>query len=97
MTDWNEMVEFIHNATLAVDRAHGASQQLKQTPNHDTFDAFRARMEELQEHLSRLKTVLDNEEAYAIDELVDALSRAYSGHDSQYRKTPRMTEAPVRH
>jgi hypothetical protein len=92
MTDWNEMVEFIHNAMQAVDEAHGASQELKQNTNHDTFDAFRAKMEELQEHLGKLKMVLDNEEAYAVDELVDALSRAYSGHKAGYRKTPRMQE-----
>lgn len=92
MTDWNEMVEYIHNAMRAVDEAHGASEKLRKETNHDTFDAFRARMEELQEHLSKLKTVLDNEEAYAMDELVDALSRTYSGHESQYRKTPRMQD-----
>jgi len=90
MTDWNEIVEFIHNAMQAVDEAHGASQELKQNTNQDTFDAFRAKMEELHEHLSKLKVVLDNEEAFAVDELVDALSRAYSGHKAEYRKTPRM-------
>jgi hypothetical protein len=90
MTDWNEMVEFIQNAMQAVDNAHGAVQELKQNTNHDTFDAFRAKMEELEEHLSRLKMVLDNEEAYAVDELVDALSRAHSGHGAEYRRSPRM-------
>ncbi len=94
MTDWNEMIEFIHNAMQAVDEAHGASQELKRNTNHDTFDAFRAKMEELQEHLRKLKMVLDNEEAYAVDELVDALSRAYSGHEAEYRRTPRMEEDP---
>ncbi len=96
MSEWLEIVEFIRNAMQAVDEAHGASEQLKQNANHDTFDAFRIKMEELQERLSKLKMVLDNEEAYAVDELVDALSQAYSGHKAAYRKTPRMLDEPVR-
>jgi hypothetical protein len=94
MTDWNEMIEFIHNAMQAVDEAHGASEELKQNTNHNTFATFRARMEELRERLSKLKIVLDNEGAYAVDELVDALSRVYSGHKAEYRRTPRMLEKP---
>ena len=49
-------------------------------------------MIELHEHLSKLKMVLDNEEAFAMDELMDAMSKAYSGHRADYRKTPRMNE-----
>ncbi len=94
MTDWYEIVEFIHNAMQAVDKAQRASEELKQNVNHNTFDAFRARMEELHKRLSKLKMVLDNEEAYVVDELVDALSQAYSGHKAEYRKTPRMREEP---
>jgi hypothetical protein len=92
MTDLNEMVESIRNAVEAVDEAHGAAQELKQNTNHDTFDGFRAKMEELQEHLSKLKVMLDNEEAFAMDELVDMISQVYSGHESEYRKTPRMSD-----
>jgi hypothetical protein len=36
--------------------------------------------------------VLDDEEAFAIDELADALSMANAGHRAEYRKTPRMNE-----
>jgi len=96
MTDWYEIVEFIHNAMQAVDKAQGAAKDLRQNTNQNTFDAFRTRMEELQERLGKLKTVLDNEEAYAVDELVDALSRVYSGHKAEYRRTPRMMEEPGR-
>ena len=91
MTDWDEMVQFISHAMEAVDEAHAASRTLKQTANHQTFAAFRERMKELEAHLQRLKTVLDNEEAFAMDELMDALSRVYSGHAADYRKTPRIT------
>jgi hypothetical protein len=90
MTDWDEIVEYIHNAMEAMDEAHAASQKLRQDANHATFDAFRQKVDELQGRLSKLKTVLDNEEAFAMDELIDALSQVYSGHGTTYRRTPRM-------
>ncbi len=92
MTDWDEMLEYIHSAMQAVDRAHTAAEQLKQDTNHANFDAFCTRMAELQERQIKMKTVLDNEEAYAVDELVDALSMMFSGHPAAYRRTPRMRE-----
>ena len=91
MTDWDEIVQYIDEAMQALDDAHSASETLKQAANHDTFAEFRKRMKELEEHLQRLKTVLDNEEAFAMDELMDALSKVYSDHAADYRKTPRMT------
>ncbi len=90
MTEWDEIVEFIRKAMEAVDEAHGASEELKRNTNHDTFNAFQVKMNELHERLSKLKTVLDNEEAYTMDELMDALSKVYSGHQADYRRTPRM-------
>jgi hypothetical protein len=48
-------------------------------------------MAELTEHLTRLQTVLNNEEAFAMDELVDWISKTYTGKLSDYRRTPRMT------
>lgn len=94
MTDWNLILEYINNAMQAVDEAHEASHGLKENTNHETFNGFRQKMEELEEHLGRLKKVLDNEEAYAMDELMDALSKVYSGHRADYRRTPRITEEP---
>jgi hypothetical protein len=47
-------------------------------------------MQELEAHLRKLKTVLDNEEAFAMDELMDALSKVYSGHRADHRRTQRM-------
>ena len=69
-----------------------AAEKLRQDTNHVTFDAFRKKMLELQERQRKLQRVLENEEAYAIDELVDALSRTLTGHGADYRRTPRMTE-----
>jgi hypothetical protein len=97
MTDWDQVIEYMHNAMQAVDEAHRASEELKEKTNHQTFDGFREKMVELEEHLGRLKIVLDNEEAFAMDELIDALSRVYSGHRAEYRRTPRMKDEPVNH
>src|SRR5512146_1712051 len=94
MTDWDEIVEYIHLAMEAVDDAHGAAERLRQNTNHANFDAFRKKMEELQERQRQLQMVLEDEEAYAIDELVDALSLAFTGHRADYRRTPRMAEEP---
>ena len=92
MTDWDEMVEYIHHAMQAVEEAHSATQDLKKDANLATFKLFCEKMQQLQERQARIKMVLDDEEAYAIDELVDALSMAFSGHRAEYRRTPRMRE-----
>jgi hypothetical protein len=91
MTDWDMIVEYIHNAMEAVDEAHEASHDLRHNATPDTFDEFRVKMAELTEHLTRLQTVLNNEEAFAVDELADWISKMYTGHPSDYRRTPRMT------
>ena len=92
MTDWDEIVGNIRNAMEALEGAHGASQTLRQDTNHANFELFRARMKVLEEHLSKLMIVLNHEEAYAMDELMDALSKVYSGHRAEHRGTPRMED-----
>ena len=67
-------------------------KQLREKTDYVAFDTFRTKMSELEERLSKLKIVLDNEEAFAMDELADALSMANTGHRAEYRKTPRMNE-----
>ncbi len=90
MTDWDLMTEYIHNAMHIVERTHAASRQLRENANRETFDNFRAQVQELTENLTRLQTVLDNQEAFALDELADWLSQAFTGKPSPYRRTPRM-------
>lgn len=92
MSDMTLIAEDILNAMQAVEEAHKAAEELRAKTDHPAFDAFRAKMLELQDHLSKLKLVLDNEEAFAMDELMDAMSKVYSGHRADYRKTPRMNE-----
>ncbi len=90
MTDWDLMTEYIHNAMHVVDKAHAASRQLREDANPETFDNFRAQLEELVQRLAKLQTVLNNQEAFALDELADWLSKAFTANPSPYRRTPRM-------
>jgi hypothetical protein len=90
MTDWDLMTEYIHNAMHVVDKAHTASRQLRESANPETFDNFRAQLQELTEHLTELQVVLNHQEAFALDELADWLSKAFTGQQSPYRRTPRM-------
>jgi hypothetical protein len=90
MTDWDLMTEYIYNAMHVMDKAHAASRQLREHANPETFDNFRAQLQELTENLTKLQTVLENQEAFALDELADWLSKAFTGKASEYRRTPRM-------
>lgn len=90
MTDWDLMVEYIQRAMDAVDKAHEATNDLRQDITPETLDEFREQMNELSEHLSNLQTVLNNQEAFALDEMADWLSKAFTGNLSEYRRTPRM-------
>lgn len=90
MADWDLIVEYIHNAMQAVDEAHDVSHDLRENATPETFDEFRAEMQELIEHLTKLQTVLNNEQAFAVDELVDWISKTYTGKQADYRRTPRM-------
>ena len=73
-----------------VDKAHTATRQLREHATPETFDNFRAQLQELTENLTQLQTVLNNQEAFALDELADWLSKAFTGKASDYRRTTRM-------
>ena len=92
MSDLTMIAEDIVNTMRAIDEAQQVAKKLRENTDHAAFDAFRTKMLELHDHLSKLKMVLDNEEAFAMDELMDAMSGFYSDHRADYRKTPRMNE-----
>jgi hypothetical protein len=85
-------METAHRVAESADEKHDIKQTLHEETKLATFDVFRNKMLDLHERLSKLKIVLDNEEAFAVDELVDAISMANTGHRAEYRKTPRMNE-----
>jgi len=92
MSDLTLIAEDILDTMHALDEAYHATQELRVKTDYVAFDTFRTKMSELEERLSKLKMVLDNEEAFAMDELADALSMANAGHRAEYRRTPRMNE-----
>ena len=90
MTDWDQITEYIQNAMQSMDKAHEVTNELRENGNPEVFDEFRAQMQELTKHLTKLQTVLDNQEAFALDEIADWLSKVFGGEESSYRRTPRM-------
>ncbi|MEP0807517.1 MAG: hypothetical protein HRF47_18725 [Chloroflexota bacterium] len=92
MTDWDLITEYIHNAMQAVDKAHEASNGLRENANRETLDQFRAQMAELAEHLTKLQSVLQHSDTFALEELADRLSALLGGKPAEYRRTPRMEE-----
>lgn len=91
MSEITLIAENILNTMQALDEANRASKELLDETSHEKFDTFKVRMAELEDHLSKLKMVLDNEEAYAMDELIGALNHAYTNHEIKYRRTPHMS------
>jgi len=90
MTDWDQITEYIQNAMQAVDKAHEVSNELRENVTPEVFNEFRSQMHDLTEHLTKLQTVLDNQEAFALDEAADWLSKVFGGKEPTYRRTPRM-------
>lgn len=87
MTDWDLIIEYMQNAMQAVEHTHEAGENLRNRTTPETFDEFRAHMEELCTHLSALKTVLEHGSTYTMDELMDALSEIFTGKPAAYRRT----------
>jgi hypothetical protein len=93
MTDWELISAQIHRAMEAVDEAHEASNSLRKKPSAETLDNFQEKMRHLCEHLQDLKYNMNHEDIVFSDEVVDALSEIFSGHEAPYRKSPRSKEA----
>ena len=90
MTDWDQITGDIQNAMHAVDKAHEVTKELRDDASLEAFDRFRSEMQNLTEHLTDLQAVLNNQEAFALDEIADWLSKAFGGKQSDFRRTPRM-------
>ena len=90
MSDLTLMAEYIREAMEAVEDAHQAGEDLREDTNRTSLEAFRIKLLNLQDQLGKIKIVLDNEEAFAMDELMDVLSTVYSDHRADYRRTPRI-------
>ena len=89
MTDWELITEQIQNAMRAVDKASKAGENLRNetTPQH--VDAFTDQLNELCDHLSAMKQILEHESGFSRDELADVLSKMLSGQPAPYRTSKR--------
>ena len=92
MSELTLVAEDILKAMHAMEDAYHASQALREKTDPVTFDEFRARMLALQERLEKIQMCQENEEAYEIDELADALSVINAGHHAEYRRTRSVDE-----
>jgi len=86
MSDPTLMAETIRDTIEALERAREVSKELRKQTNHENYSAFRVQMDELSERLRHLKTMLAHEDEMALDELADALSRAFQGQPAEYRR-----------
>jgi hypothetical protein len=87
MTDWDSVVEQIQAAMQAVDKAHVATETLREKVDREALQKFQTRMSELRKHLEQIQNILAHEDAYAIDEVADALGVAL-GRQGSYHRIP---------
>jgi uncharacterized protein YukE len=87
MTDWDSLVDHIQNAMLAIDKAHAATETLREKTDREAFEKFQLEMKELQKHLEQMQNILAHEDTYTIDELADALGTAM-GSGQTYHRIP---------
>ena len=90
MTDWDLINEYVTKAMHAVDKAHQATNGLREKATPEAFDQFRTEMDTLTEHLTKLQTVLNHQDTYALDEVADWLSTTFGGQHAAYRHTPHL-------
>ena len=85
MSDLTTIAEGIRTSMDAMEKARKAEEALRTEANHENYKNFRNSMETVIEHLTHLKHMLAHEDEMAMDELGDALSRAFYGHPGEYR------------
>ena len=85
MTDWDAMVEHIQIAIQAVDKAHAATETLRETTDRKALEKFQEEMKQLQKHLEQMQAILAHEDTYTMDELADALGAAMGSGKTYHR------------
>ena len=87
MTDWNWMVERIQAAMQAVEKAHEATETLREKTDREALEKFQAEMKALYERLEQMQQILAHEDVFMEDELVQAMSAAL-GAPAGYHRIP---------
>ena len=85
MTDWYAMTESIHIAMQAVDKAHAASETLREKTDREAVEKFRDEMLVLSKHLEQMQQILAHEDTYTLDELADALGKMLGTGETYHR------------
>ena len=85
MSDLTTIAENIRAAMDAMERAQQAEEALRTKPNQTNYKTLLANMETVIERLTRLNAMLTHEHEVALDELSDALSRAFALSPTAYR------------
>jgi hypothetical protein len=88
MTDWNEFRDNISQAMWASSQFHEIGEELIKTPEQVDLHEFAARMVALQQELEEILAMISPGSPIALDEIVDAFSRAIYGHPTSFRMTP---------
>jgi hypothetical protein len=87
MTDWFAMTESIHSAMQAVEKAHAATETLREKTDRETVENFQAEMKILSAHLEQMQQILAHEDTYTMDELANALGKML-GTGVTYQRIP---------
>ena len=85
MSDLTTIAENIRTAMDAMDKVQDAEEVLRLRTSRENYKIFREQMEVLTDHLNKLRHMLAHENEVALDELGDAMSRAFYGHVAEYR------------
>lgn len=85
MSDLTTIAEHIRTAVDVMEEVQQAEEELRTQANHENYEVFRSRMEELIEHLNHLNKLMAHEDEMALDELSDALSRTFHTTPPEYR------------
>lgn len=85
MTDWYSMVESIHDAMQAVEKAHEASETLCEKSDRENIQNFQIRMQELSKRLEQMQEILSHEDTYTLDELADVFGQMLGDRKTYHR------------
>lgn len=86
MSELTLIAEQIHDAMTTLEKTQEAGDHLVENATRENFEAFRANMTELCERLRQLNLMLAHEDEMMLDELSDALGRAFNLPAPEYRR-----------
>lgn len=85
MSDMTLIAENIRNTMEAMERTQEVGEDLRERVTRENYAAFRTHLEVLTERLRGLKSMLAHEDEVALDELADAINRAFDQPPVEYR------------